>query len=53
MLNQRYNKLVSSFLNNKKLHYIHLTSRITCHEIIFIIDYILPYLSTNHRVRLL
>jgi len=50
MLNQRFNKLVSSFLD-KKIHYIHLTSGIRCHEMTFTIDYVLPSLSNNHQLK--
>jgi hypothetical protein len=50
MLNQRFNRLVSSFLT-EMVHNIHLTRDITWHEMTFIIDYVLPYLDNNHQLK--
>lgn len=50
MLNQRFNKLTSTFLT-KRQHNIHLKCDIPWHEMMFTIDHVLPYLSDNHQLR--
>lgn len=50
MLNQRFNILISSFLR-KRQYYIDLKRDIPLHEMMFTIDYVLPHLTNNHRLR--
>jgi len=50
MLNQRFNRLVSSFLAETR-HHLHLKSDITWHEMTFVIDYVLPHLADNHQLK--
>jgi hypothetical protein len=50
MLNQRFNKLVSSFLSAKQ-HQIHLTRCVTWHQMTFMIDHVLPYGTDNQQLK--
>lgn len=50
MLNQRFNRLVSTCLT-EKIHHIHITRDVTNQEMLFLIDNVFPNLCENHQLK--